>query len=193
MHTYKWLASLALAAIVTTQTGCVTMVVGGASAMVASVANDRRTMGTQLDDTTTQGRVATRISKLENLEGNANVQVDVYNGVVLLTGQVNNQSLLTEIVTQAQSVPNIAKIHNQLKLAEPISAGQKANDVWLASKVRTQLFADERIPGLQVVVTVQNGEVFLMGRVSNTEATNAIEVTRNINGVKRVIRVFEIM
>jgi len=185
------LLGLLLAAVVTLQ-GCV-VAVGAAGAMAAKVANDRRTVGTQLDDQNADSAVAYQWSKSDALKEQANLQVDVYNGVALLTGQAPTQVLLNEAVTRAQEVSYLKKVHNQIRLAEPIGAGTQANDIWLASKVRAKIVADERVPALQVKVVVQDSEVFLMGRLSNFEATAAVDIARNVTGVVRVVRAFEII
>jgi Predicted periplasmic or secreted lipoprotein len=67
-----------------------------------------------------------------------------------------------------------------------------ANDIWLASKVRTKIVADERVPALQVKVVVQDSEVFLMGKLTSLEANAAVDIARNVTGVARVVRAFEI-
>lgn len=185
------LMGLLLAAVVTLQ-GCV-VAVGAAGAMAAKVANDRRTVGTQLDDQNADSAVAYQWSKSDALKEQANLQVDVYNGVALLTGQAPSQALLDEAVNRAQEVAYLKKIHNQIRIAQPIGAGTQANDIWLASKVRAKIVADERVPALQVKVVVQDSEVFLMGRLSNVEATAAVDIARNITGVARVVRAFEII
>jgi len=185
------LLGLLVASILTLQ-GCV-VAVGAAGAMAAKVANDRRTVGTQLDDQNADSAVAYQWSKSEALKEQANLQVDVYNGVALLTGQAPSQVLLNEAVNRAQEVSYLKKIHNQIRIAQPIGAGTQANDIWLASKVRAKIVADERVPALQVKVVVQDSEVFLMGRLSNFEATAAVDIARNITGVARVVRAFEII
>tara|TARA_X000000950_G_scaffold125447_1_gene157113 strand:+ start:930 stop:1442 length:513 start_codon:yes stop_codon:yes gene_type:complete len=167
--------------------------VGAAGAMAAKVANDRRTVGTQLDDQNADAAVSYQWSKSDALKEQANLQVDVYNGVALLTGQAPNQGLVDEAVRRAQEVSYIKKIHNQIRIGEAIGAGTQANDLWLASKVRTKIVADERVPALQVKVVVQDSEVFLMGRLTNLEATAAVDIARNITGVARVVRAFEIV
>lgn len=183
---------IAVAALVNLN-GCALVAVGAAGALTAKVAKDRRTVGTQLDDQTAEGQVAYQWSKSDTLKKSANLQIDVYNGVALITGQAPSQTLIDEAVAAVEKVDYITKIHNQLRLKMPIDASAQATDIWLASKVKTNLVADERVPSLQVKVIVQDSEVFLMGRVTNQEGTYAVEIARNINGVKRVIRAFEII
>ncbi len=185
------LYALLLTAIFTLQ-GCV-VAVGAAGAVAAKVANDRRTVGAQLDDQNASSAVAFQWSKSEALKKQAKLQADVYNGVALLTGQVPSQQLLNEAVALAKNVEYIKKFHNQIRVAQPIGATTQANDIWLASKVRAKLIADDRVPAMQVKVIVQNSEVFLMGRLSNQEATAAVDIARNVNGVGRVIRALELI
>lgn len=166
---------------------------GAAGAMAAKVANDRRTVGAQLDDQNASSAVAFQWSKSEALKKQANLQADVYNGVALLTGQVPSQQLLNDAITLAKNVQYIKKFHNQIRVGQPIGATTQANDIWLASKVRAKLLADDRVPAMQVKVIVQDSEVFLMGRLSNQEATAAVDIARNVNGVGRVIRALEII
>ena len=181
-----------LLTLVLNMQGCV-VAVGAAGAMAAKVANDRRTVGTQLDDQNADRAVAYQWSKSDELKDQTNLQVDIYNGVALLTGQAPTQGLIDDAVKRAQEVSYLKKIHNQIRIAEPIGAGTQANDIWLASKVRTKILADERVPALQVKVVVQDSEVFLMGRLTNQEATAAVDIARNITGVARVVRAFEII
>ncbi|GGW96916.1 BON domain-containing protein [Alteromonas halophila] len=187
----SYLLALLMLAVMTLQ-GCV-VAVGAAGAMAAKVANDRRTVGAQLDDQNASSAVAYQWSGNETLKEQANLQVDIYNGVALLTGQVPAQPLVAEAVSLAKKVEYVRKIHNQIRVAEPLSASRQAKDIWIASKVRAKLLADERIPAMQVKVIVQNSEVFLMGRLSNQEATAAVDVARNVEGVSKVIRALEIM
>ncbi len=191
--TRKALCVITALALITGTQGCAVVAVGAAGALTAKVANDRRTVGTQLDDQTAEGQVSYQWSKSDALKKSTNLQIDIYNGVALVTGQAPSQVLIDEAIAGVETVEYVQKIHNQIRLQMPIEASTQANDIWLASKVKTKLLADERVPSLQVRVIVQNSEVFLMGRVTNQEGTYAVEIARNVNGVKRVIRAFEIM
>ncbi|NBS77072.1 MAG: BON domain-containing protein [Betaproteobacteria bacterium] len=42
-------------------------------------------------------------------------------------------------------------------------------------------------------VVTERGTVYLMGRVTQREATSATQVTRNVSGVNKVVRLFEII
>ncbi|GBL06081.1 BON domain-containing protein [Glaciecola sp. KUL10] len=187
---------ICLASIITlslvVQTGCAVVAVGAAGTAAAVSANDRRTVGTQIDDKTTQSRVRSAINAHIEIKEEAAISVDVYNGQVLLTGQAPTQEMISKAQAAAQSVENVIKVHNQIRLGTPIPATSTMNDVWLASKLKTQMLASDRVPMLKLDLTVEDSEVFIMGLLTKEEATAAVEVARNVKGVTKVIRVMEL-
>jgi osmotically-inducible protein OsmY len=175
-----------------TQTGCAVVAVGAAGTAAAVSANDRRTVGTQIDDKTTQSRVRSAINAHTEIKEEAAISVDVYNGQVLLTGQAPTQAMINKAEAAAQSIGNVVKVHNQVRLGSPIPATSTMNDVWLASKLKTQMLASDRVPMLKLDVTVEDSEVFIMGLLTKEEASAAVDVARNVKGVTKVIRVMEL-
>jgi len=172
---------------------CVSVVAVGAAGTAAASASDRRTVGTQIDDKTTRGRVASAIDRVRGIDENASIRVHVYNGQVLLTGQTNQQALLDAATAAAESVEHVDKVHNQIRLGQPLPASVTMNDVWISTKVRTLISSNEQAPILKMDLIVENSEVFIMGRLTREEATAAVEVARNVKGVRKVIRVMELI
>jgi osmotically-inducible protein OsmY len=169
---------------------CAGLIIGAGMSAV-SVAHDRRTIGTQVDDTTTASRISFAMLNDAAIKEQTNISIQVFNGTALLVGQAPTQELMQHAGKLASSVKNVKKLHNQIRLGSPIPANIVANDVWLASKIKTKLIADKRIDGLHIEIEVENGEVFLMGLVSEKESIIAVDITRNVKGVKQVIKAFE--
>jgi osmotically-inducible protein OsmY len=182
--------SLLLLAVLISLQGCAALVVG-AGVSAASAAHDRRTLGAQVDDKTAASRISVALSEVEALKNQTSITVQVFNGTALLVGQAPSNELIQLAQQTASSVKNIKKLHNQIRLGSPISTSDSAKDLWLSSKVKTQLIADKRIDGLNIEIEVENSEVFLMGLVSQEEANIAVDITRNIDGVKQVVKAFE--
>lgn len=175
------------------QTGCALVTVGTVGAGAAVSANDRRTVGTQIDDKTTQSRVRSAINDIPLVKDDAAVTVDVYNGQVLLTGQAPMQKMIVQVEKTSAAVQNVTKVHNQVRLGNPIPATSTMNDVWLASKIKTIMLADENIPLFKLVLVVEDSEVFIMGLLTKEEAAAAVDTARNVEGVSKVIRVMELI
>lgn len=170
--------------------GCVAAavvgVVGG-----ATVASDNRTVGTQLDDQQIEITAHARLAKDKGINDNTNLQVVCMNGSVLVVGQSPNTFLRDEAIKILKGITGVGQIHNQIRIGNKTSVATRSNDVWLTSKVKTALFSNDQLDAINIKVITENGEVFLMGLVSQSEADIAVDVARNISGVNRVIKVFE--
>lgn len=69
----------------------------------------------------------------------------------------------------------------------------QAKDILIANTIRAKYITSDEIESSRINVVVSGGEVFLMGLINNQQATRAVDIARNINNVKSVIRVFEII
>ena len=170
--------------------GCAGLLVAGGVGAAAS-AHDRRSLGTQIDDKTTSSRINSAIAQNKALDEASHIVVNVFNGIALLVGQTPSETYRQQAGELAAGVPNIRKVHNLLRISAPTAAGTRANDIWIQSKVKAQLIADERVGGLHIHVIVEDSEVFLMGLVNENEAAVAVDIARNVSGVTQVVKAFE--
>ena len=170
--------------------GCEAAVVAGTASAVTA-ANDRRTIGSQIDDNNIEIKASIALSEVERIEKFANVDAVSVNGIVLLVGQVANEEMKNEAQRTIESVAGIRKIHNQIRIGSNIGITTQTHDSWLTSKVKAQLLTAKDISSNNIKVVTENAEVFLMGLVSDSESTQAVNIARNVSGVERVIKVFE--
>jgi len=170
--------------------GCAAAVVAGTASAVTA-ANDRRTIGSQIDDNNIEIKASIALSEVERIEKFANVDAVSVNGIVLLVGQVANEEMKNQAQRTIESVAGIRKIHNQIRIGSNIGITTQTHDSWLTSKVKAQLLTAKDISSNNIKVVTENAEVFLMGLVSDSESTQAVNIARNVSGVERVIKVFE--
>ena len=114
-----------------------------------------------------------------------------YNGIVLLTGQVETEALKTEAQQAAERIGKARRVHNELSVGGPISYAARSADGWLTTKVKTRLLASKKTEARKVKVVTENGVVYLMGMLPRNEADHAVEVTRSVYGVQKIVKVFE--
>jgi len=194
METRAMYSKLLIIGLILTQvSGCVSVVAVGAAGTAAVSSSDRRTLGTQIDDKTITARVSTAINKIADVEENADISVHVYNSQVLLTGQAKTQTLIDQATIAAETVEQVSKVHNQIRLGDPIATTSTINDIWLSTKIRTIMTTDSQVPMLKLDLIVEDSEVFIMGRLTKEEATATVELVRNVDGVTKVIRVMELI
>jgi osmotically-inducible protein OsmY len=181
------LAGLALSGALS---ACAPLVVGGAVG-TALVAVDRRTSGAQLDDQGIELRASNRIK--EQFGERANVSVTSYNRQVLLTGEAASEAVKAEVQKLVAGVDNVRSIVNELAVVNSPSFSQVSADTLITGKVKAGMVDAKDLSAVAFKVVTTRGTVYLMGRVTQREATRATDIARNTSGVVRVVRVFEIL
>ena len=170
--------------------GCIAAAVVGTAAVGTKAATDPRTVGTQVDDGTLEVRVNNALSKDAQIKKEARINVTAYQGKVLLTGQAPDLSLATRAKQIAVGVDGATEVFNEVRQGQPISLGTSSSDTWITTKVRSQLLASDQVKSSNVKVTTENGEVFLMGLVTDREGKAAADIASRVSGVKRVTTAF---
>jgi osmotically-inducible protein OsmY len=170
--------------------GCVGAVVVGSAAVATKTATDPRSVGTQVDDGTLEARVENALSKDEQLKKETRIVATAYQGKVLLTGQAPNSELTSRAKQIALGVEGAAEVYNEIRQGTPVSLGTASVDTWITTKVRSQLLTSDTVKSSNVKVATENGEVFLLGLVTQKEGQSAAQIASQISGVKHVTTAF---
>ncbi len=170
--------------------GCIPLVLGGAVGG-ALMATDRRTSGTQVEDQGIELKGGLKVS--DALGDRGHVNVNAYNRQILLTGEVPNDADKVAAEQAAARVENVSGVVNELTVGFTSSLTSRSQDVLLAAKVRATLVDARDLMANAFKVVVERGEVYLMGMVTEREANRAAELTASIKGVRRVVKVMQII
>lgn len=168
--------------------GCVA-VVGGAVAGGTMMAVDRRTTGTQVDDQTIEVRASNAITAAIGERGN--VSATSYNRVVLLTGQVPTDADRAKVEAAVAKVENVRNVVNEVAVLPNSSLTQQSNDTLITGKVKAAFVDNKELQMASIKVVTERGVVYLMGLLTETEATAAANSARGVGGVTKVVKVFE--
>ncbi|MCF8206221.1 MAG: BON domain-containing protein [Methylotenera sp.] len=188
----KFTLTLAAAVLASTlATGCAPLLIGGAMVGGVTVATDRRTSGTQLEDETIEIKAGARIR--EQLGDRVHINVNSYNRVVLITGEARNEEDKATVERLVAGVENVTNVMNEVGVTMLSSLSSRSNDVVIQGKVKAQLIDARDLLSNAFYVVVERGEVFIMGRVTEREANRATDIARQVGGVKKVVRAFEII
>ncbi|WNC09048.1 MULTISPECIES: BON domain-containing protein [Pseudomonas] len=151
-----------------------------------------RTLGSKIDDSLIETKVSVNIAKANvDLDKNSHIVVTSYNGVVLLAGQTPRAELKTLAEQAASEVQRVKKVHNEIQVLAPSSLLARNNDAWLTTKIKTQMLADSAIPGSRIKVVTENGIVYLLGLLTQAEATRATNLVQGVSGVQKIVKLFE--
>ncbi|AAM83717.1 conserved putative exported protein [Yersinia pestis KIM10+] len=173
--------------------GCVGAVVVGSAAVATKTATDPRTIGTQVDDGTLEARVVNALSKDKEIKSQTRFVVTAYQGKVLLTGQTPSAELSNRAKQIASGVDGVTEVYNEMRLGKPVDLSTASMDTWITTKVRSQLLTSDSVKSSNVKVTTENGEVFLLGLVTQQEAQSAAQIASKVSGVKHVTTAFTIV
>lgn len=184
----KKIPLIALLLLSTQLSGCFTAVVGGA-ATGGVMAADRRTSGIFVEDENIELKTSRRLSTY--MDQAAHINVTSYNRIVLLTGEVPNDSQRTQAETLTREISNVREIHNALMIGPASSIGDRSQDTFTTSKVKATFISENKFAANLVKVVTEAGTVYLMGIVSEQEANDAVEIARTTDGVTKVVKVFE--
>ncbi|MFV8453885.1 BON domain-containing protein [Vibrio owensii] len=181
--------SLVILCAALSMSGCAGLFIAGA-ATTANLVTDTRTTKEIWQDNNIEFEVAA-IGNKAPFKGKARVVASSYNGTVVLMGQAPTQELINGFESKAREVNGVKNIHNQIKQKEPLSVTQISNDSWITTKVKSALLTDSELNGVKVKVITEDSDVFLFGYVTPEQSERATEITRNISGVKQVIKGFQ--
>lgn len=180
---------LALAAL-TALPGCAPLILGGAMVGSVLVATDRRTTGAQVEDQGIELKAGNVVKELATL---GHVNVTSYNRMVLLTGEVPDEAQRSRVEQALGRIENVKSVVNELAVSGNSSTTSRANDLQLGLKVKASFVDAKDVFANAVKVVVERGHVYLMGRVTEREATRAAELASQVPGVTKVVRVFELI
>lgn len=180
------LVALGLSGLVAGLGGCAPVAVGAAGATGVAVAQER-SVGAAIDDTTIHARVN---AKLFNARPGlaAQVDVEVNEGRVLLTGTVPTPEDRITATRLAWEVGGVREVINELQVSNEDSVVDYARDAWISTQLRTKLAADRQVSSLNYSIETVNGTIYLLGIAQDqAELDRVIAHARNISGVREVV------
>jgi hyperosmotically inducible periplasmic protein len=168
-----------------------------------------RSYGEVVDDATITSAIKSKLLWSKHTDG-LTTDVDTLQGRVTLQGFADNQGEKNMATRLAMNTRGVVSVDNQLVLShgKPTvvtnakAAGQGAKqdakdvtkearkdvtDSWITTKVKSSYLYSSNVDGTDISVSTRSGIVTLSGKVdSGAERALAIEIARNVRGVKNV-------
>jgi len=185
--------TLALVAIAasTVVSGCVTAAIGTAASVGVYAAQDR-TIGEGIDDATASNQVKLRLLAADRAAFQE-VDVEVANGNLLLSGAVPTAEHRQAAETIARSVVSLDNVFNELFIGPGSSLARNAQDEMITAQIRARLTASPAVRAINVNIETFNGNVYLMGTArTEQELQRAAEIASVVGGVQRVVSFMQV-
>lgn len=190
----KILVASAAAALLNTQ-GCVTAAivgVGAAAVVGTQTAVDRRTIGSQVDDSAIESVASDEIKSLDPLGyEQSHIGTTSINGRILIHGQTQSKTIKNGIKTRVAKIKGVTEVFDYVTLGESVSVSTRSADSWITTKVKTSFVGERSISTNNFKVVTEDGVVYLMGLVTKEEGATAAKLASEIEGVQKVVTLFE--
>ena len=165
-------------------TNCSIPVATGVATKAVTVSNSDRSIGEYVDDVLIKAIL--KNSYFDQSEKIFfNVDVEVSQGRVLLTGTVDNIDLRIEATRIAWGVKGVQTV---IQISESDNILNFADDLVISTKVYAKLMLDEEVNSLNYNIETVNKVVYIIGISSSSdEKKKAIDLTKEVFGVEEVV------
>ncbi len=173
-------------------TACVPLVFVGGTAIGLWVGSDPRKPEIIKTDFDLGAQIDQKIS--ETFKERAHVNVNVFNDLVLLTGEVPDAAARQQVEQFAWQMPRKPrKVYNETVIALPSSTTDRLNDSQLSARVKAAVLAQaEDATAVHVMVVTERQVVYLMGISKPAIVERAALAASKVSGVKQVVKLVEI-
>ena len=174
--------------------GCAVAVIGGlagAGATGYAVGQERGLTG-GIDDFTIRQNVQEAWAQAQPSVP-TDLGITVYEGRVLLTGNVPTPELKVTAEQAASRSEGVRAVYNEIEVGPGAGTWDGTKDAWITTRVRSDLVFDSDIRSLNYTIETANRSVYLIGSArTQAELERATSLARNIPGVRRVVSYVEV-
>ena len=148
---------------------------------------DPRTIGMQIDDTIMQKNLVARLS-LSEKKYFLNIQVDVLDGRIFLSGKVDEPEEKIKITKLAWETKGVRSVKNAVEIKGQSNFKSSANDILITSQLRTAMILKKNIKSSNYSLETINKKIYIFGiALSQDEKSDVVNEANKIYGVKKVI------
>ncbi|HET8731227.1 MAG TPA: BON domain-containing protein, partial [Moraxellaceae bacterium] len=88
-------------------------------------------------------------------------------------------------------IAEVKRIHNELTVGPSSYYLERSSDGLISTQIRAKLTVKEGFPSSQSKVFTVGGAVYLMGKLTTVDADAAVDVIKQVSGVKRIIKLVD--
>jgi len=171
--------------------GCAAPVLMGAAAAGAVVVTqDERSASTIAADEKIELKAA-ELARHDAQLASAHLNFTSVNGVVLITGEAPAREPLEQLKSALARLEKVREVRNETVVGPASSMNSRSQDSWITTKVKSRMVAEKDFRANRIKVITEQQTVYLLGVVTKREGFVAATIAREIDGVKRVVKMFE--
>ncbi len=168
---------------------CVETALLGSVATVGTVAVQERTAGQAIDDTSIFWKIKQLYLNEENSKNLlSGVSIEVIEGRVHLTGNVNSTETRIDAVRLAWKPRGVKEVINEITISNENSLTSMVQNKWIKGQIASKLLLEKGVRSVNYSVEVVDGIVYLMGIAQDANELNKVTtIASMVKGVKKVV------
>ena len=148
---------------------------------------DPRTIGMQIDDTIMQKNLVARLS-LSEKKYFLNIQVEVLDGRIFLSGKVDKPEEKIKITKLAWETKGVREVKNAITIKGNSNFKQTAKDILITGQLRTALILNKKTKARNYTLETINKKIYIFGIAMDTEEKEEVLLeAEKIYDVEKVI------
>ena len=148
---------------------------------------DPRTIGMQIDDTIMQKNLVARLS-LNEKKYFINIQVEVLDGRIFLSGKVDEPEEKIKITKLAWETKGVREVKNAITIKGSSNFKQTAKDILITSQLRTALIFNKKTKARNYTLETINKKIYIFGiAMDSDEKKEVLSEAEKIYDVEKVI------
>ena len=148
---------------------------------------DPRTIGMQIDDTIMQKNLVARLS-LSEKKYFLNIQVEVLDGRIFLSGKVEEPEEKIKITKLAWETKGVREVKNAITIKGDSNFKQTAKDILITSQLRAALIFNKKTKARNYTLETINRNIYIFGiAMDNDEKKEVLLEAEKIYDVEKVI------
>lgn len=124
----------------------------------------------------------------------SHLNIMVYNGALLITGEILDESLHQSIIESIRIIPGVKRVQDETTIASALDPATISNDSRITNRILAAIDSQplpQNFASTDVKITTENGNVYLMGLVYPDEADLVTRIAQKTPEVKAVVKLFE--
>ena len=169
---------------------CVPIAITGAGSAAIAMSKDRTTES-MFTDLKIANSIKMNFIKRDFNNLYAKINVEVFNGRVMLTGYLDNSADKEQALDIVRENADILEIIDELQVIDRkvvFNAGQYTKDSLITSQIKAKIFREKEIKARNYIIVTYHNIVYMLGVASSSEELEQVaNIAANINGVEKVV------
>lgn len=185
----KKLSLLALVAAAMALSACSTMGASNDANQNFGAYEMGRSIPERISDESIELTARKNLTRIDGVnENSVRIAIDSFRREVLVTGEVPNQAIKTNIESMLKSMKDVTAVYNYLTIADtPKSQSHTVHEGYLKSKINARLITNKAIKSSQYKIVVRDRTAYVLGYMTPEQQSYVLDAIQNTSGMASAV------